>query len=172
MGGRVCARRSRGLIALSLLVSLTALTGFIPRAEAGSNGRRSGRVLVPTADVCPAPMVSPGPLGSGFSRTPYMVVRGNLPTGGGFTPFNFYGDGSMALYGPTSPLRMTSAPVYTYTRGYDGRTVAVPATSFSTPNLPRLTPVIYPTQGSTFSGFRQSGSPASWQNAQDWIDQN
>jgi hypothetical protein len=78
----------------------------------------------------------------------------------------------MSLNGPLSALRFTSAPVITYTRGYDGRAVVTPGTSFSTPNFPALTPVISPTQASNYFGFRESGSPPWWANAINWIDQN
>lgn len=169
MGGLRDARRSRRLFVVCLL---GGLAGFGPRALAGGKGYRSGRVYVPTARAGSALSVTPGPLGSGFTRTPYITVRGNYPTGGGYTPLNSYGEGTLALYGPLSLLRMTSAPVVMYTRGYDGRTMVTQGTSFSTPNFPGLTPVVYPTQATNFYGFRESGTPPWWPNAINWIDQN
>jgi hypothetical protein len=100
------------------------------------------------------------------------MVRGNAPAGGGYSPLGQFGETTLSLYGPLSSFRFTSAPVLTYTRGYDGRAVLAPGTSFSTPNLPDLTNVVYPTQASNFYGFRQSGTPPSWPNAINWIDQN
>jgi hypothetical protein len=99
------------------------------------------------------------------------MVRGNWPAGGGYTPLDMFGDQSMSLYGPLSPLRSTSAPVTIYTRGYDGRVYANRGTSTSTPNLPGLSPVIYPTQGSYYYGPRVDRSPPSWSSGMHWIDQ-
>ena len=83
-----------------------------------------------------------------------------------------YGESTMALYGPFSSLRSTAAPLITYSRGYDGRTVIHEGTSFSTPNLPEATPVIYPTQATYYYGFRESGDPPWWSSGINWIDQN
>lgn len=124
-----------------------------------------------SARVVAAPR-SAGALGSGFVSTPYMFVRGNGTAGGGYSPLGLFGDATMALYGPLSGLRATSAPVLTYSRGYNGTSVVTPATSFSTPNLPGLTPVVYPTQATNYFGFRRSGEPPWFPNAMDWIDQN
>jgi len=126
--------------------------------------------VTPTARVVASPRRS-GALGT-FVATPYMFVRGNGPAGGGYSPLGEFGDSTMALYGPLSGLRATSAPVLTYTRGYHGTTAVVPGTSFSTPNLPGLTPVVYPTQATNYFGFRRSGEPPWWPNAINWIDQN
>jgi hypothetical protein len=101
-----------------------------------------------------------------------MFVRGNGTAGGGYSPLGQFGDVTMAMYGPISPLRFTSAPVTTYTRGYNGALVPAPGTSFSTPNLAGLTPVVYPTQASNYYGFRTSGEPPWWPSAINWIDQN
>src|SRR5689334_23359612 len=123
-------------------------------------------------DLCPPPRrapASPGPCAGGisptlgtFQPTPYIVARGDWPTGGGYSPLELYGDQSMTLYGPLSPLRSISAPVTTYSRGYDGRIYAGRGTSTSTPNLPGLSPVIYPTQGSYFYGPRVNRTPPWW----------
>jgi len=101
-----------------------------------------------------------------------MMVRGNFPTGGGYSPNNSFGDTSMDIYGPLSALRSTAAPVMTYTRGYDGRLKAVEGTAFSTPNLPENSPVIYPTQATNYYGFRETSNPPWWPRAINWIDQN
>jgi hypothetical protein len=141
-----------------------------PPAEAGGALRRRARVVVPT--VCAAAASeSDGMLGT-FYPSPYLMVRGNGPIGGGYSPLNQYGDTTMALYGPLSALRAASAPVLLYGRSYDGRPVLLEATSSSTPNLPPTTPVIYPTRATYYYGFRESGTPPWWDNAINWIDQN
>lgn len=139
------------------------------RAEAGGLFRRRGRAVVPTTVRSEGP--SPAPLGT-FAPTPYMTVRGNFPIGGGYSPNDSFGDTSMDLYGPLSALRPNTAPVLTYSRGYDGRGVLSEGTSFSTPNLPGASPVVYPTQATVYSGFRQSKNPPWWPKAINWIDQN
>ncbi len=68
-----------------------------------------GRGVVTRArPVCANPM--PETLGT-FQPTPFIVVRGNWPLGGGYSPLEVYGDQSMAVYGPLSPMREVSAPV-------------------------------------------------------------
>jgi hypothetical protein len=164
------------------LVALAVSCLTAPNVEAGS-GRQAVRrgqspavrarapIPVPTRRVvAPAPSRLT-PLGT-FRETPYIWVRGNAPAGGGYSPLGTFGDATMVLYGPTSSLRATSAPLLTYTRGYDGQIIPRTATSFSTPNLPSLSPVIYPTQANDYFGFRVSGDPPWWQNGMDWIDQN
>jgi hypothetical protein len=101
-----------------------------------------------------------------------MFVRGNGTAGGGYSPLGEFGDATMALYGPLSGLRYSSAPVLTYSRGYNGAPVVRPGTSFSTPNLGGLTPVVYPTQATNYYGFRSSGEPPWWPSAINWMDQN
>jgi hypothetical protein len=101
-----------------------------------------------------------------------ITVRGNLPLGGGYSPLEIYGDQTLALYGPLSPLRTSTAPVLTYVRGYDGRTRLTEAASFSTPNLPALSPVRYPTVGNYYYGPRVRPNLPWGTNALNWIDQN
>ncbi len=100
------------------------------------------------------------------------MVRGDNPVGGGYSPLGISGDQSMALYGPFSPFRATTASVLTYVRGYDGQIRVAEATGFSTPNLPALSPVIYPTEFNNYYGPRVSRTPPSWSSAINWIDQN
>jgi hypothetical protein len=107
-----------------------------------------------------------------FSPTPYTVVRGNFPVGGGYSPLGTFGDQTMVLSGPLSSFRATTAPVRTYTRGYDGRPLIIEGTSFSTPNQPDLTPVIYPTQATNYYGPRVLRNPPWWSSGMNWIDQN
>jgi hypothetical protein len=157
-----------------LALSLSLLVIASP-AEAGGGRkvvvRRGPVVVVPAAQVVRIQPRHVAPLGT-FTETPNLWVRGSGTTGGGYSPLGFYGTQNMVMYGPTSSFRSISAPVLTYTRGYDGRTIAVPGTSFSSPNLPALSPVVYPTQANDYFGFRVSGDPPWWQNASDWIDQN
>lgn len=142
-------------------------------AEAGGLFRKRDRtVITPPRSVVPtARVVTPAPLGT-FTPTPYMTVRGNFPTGGGYSPNDSFGDTSMDLYGPMSALRSTAAPVATYVRGYDGRTTVQEGTAFSTPNLPTNSPVVYPTQGSYYYRPRTSEDPPWWDKGLNWIDQN
>lgn len=130
------------------------------------------RVVAPAPwPVCVTPASATGSLGT-FQPTPYIMVRGNWPVGGGYSPLEFYGDMSMSIYGPTSSFRSVAAPVLTYTRGYDGRVYASQATSFSTPNQPELSPVVYPTTGSYYYAPRMNRTPPQWTSGNNWIDQN
>lgn len=158
----------RTLPGLGLLTILAVIT---PRAEGGGRWAPRRAVAVPTVSEVTVRPRATGTLGT-FASTPYIMVRGSGTTGGGFSPLGSYGDASMSLYGPLSSLRYTSAPVLTVTRGYDGRTRLSEATSFSAPNLPALTPVVYPTQATNYYGFRESGTPPWWANAINWLDQN
>jgi len=174
---RVGARRGAGfrrrLAWFALLTGIAAV-----RVDAGDLLDRTAPtrrvIVVPAARSSPTARTEVnnyGGLGT-FYPTPYMMVRGNAPAGGGYSPLGTFGDTTLALYGPLSSLRMTSAPVMTYTRGYDGRSVVVPGTSFSTPNLPALTPVVNPSQANYYYGFRRSGTPPWWSSGVNWIDQN
>ncbi|WP_406695369.1 hypothetical protein V5E97_30530 [Singulisphaera sp. Ch08] len=140
------------------------------RAEAGWPYQRRERVVIATVAPVAVPR-STAPLGT-FTPTPVMTVRGNFPLGGGYSPADSFGDTSMDIYGPLSSLRATTAPVLSYSRGYDGRSMLNEGTSFSTPNLPSLSPVIYPTQATDVNGPRQMKNPPWWPKATNWIDQN
>jgi hypothetical protein len=157
---------------LALAVGLVAI-GESP-AHAGRPFSRRARVT-PAQRVVPtnyANSNAPTPMLGTFYPTPYMTVRGNAPAGGGYSPLGVYGDQTLALYGPISPLRATTAPVLTYSRGYDGSLYPTMATGFSTPILPSASPVIYPTQATNYYGFRESGTPPWWKSGLNWIDQN
>ncbi len=149
---------------------LVLLAGLAPRPGMGGEPCCPPRAATPTARVVLAPRPR-APLGT-FTSTPALFVRNGLTSGGFYSPLGFYGNDSMALYGPLSAFRQTSAPVLTYSRGYDGRAVVTPGTSFSSPNLPAMTPVIYPTQANAYYGPRRVSTPPWWQNASNWIDQN
>ncbi len=106
-----------------------------------------------------------------FQPTPYIIVRGSNPAGNGYAPLGMYGDQAMVEYGPFSPLRAGSAPVQTYTRGYDGQVRLTDAVTTSYPNMPVLAPVVYPTQANNFFGPRTQSLPAG-ASAINWRDQN
>jgi len=131
--------------------------------------RRSPR---PVAATRARPAYAPTSTLGTFYPTPYMVVRGNDPVGGGYSPLGISGDQTMSIYGPLSPLRTRTAPVRSYVRGYDGRIYVSEGNSFSNPNLPELSPVVYPTEANNYFGPRVSRTPPWWSNAINWIDQN
>ena len=85
---------------------------------------------------------------------------------------NIYGDQTLTLYGPLSAFRVSTAPVLGYTRGYDGQLRVTEANSFSYPNQPELSPVVYPTESNYFYGPRVNKTPRWGSNAINWIDQN
>jgi hypothetical protein len=107
-----------------------------------------------------------------FYPTPVITVRGNNPLGGGYSPLDIYGDQTLSLYGPLSPLRVTTAPVLVYVRGYDGSIRVSEAASFSNPNLPELSSVRYPTGANYYYGPRVNRLSPWGLNAINWIDQN
>jgi hypothetical protein len=119
----------------------------------------------------PGVVFEPPSLGT-FEPTPYLMVGGANPIGGGYSPLGTYGDTSMSLNGPVSAYRSVSAPVVTYNRGYDGVVRAVPGVSTSTPNQPILSPFVYPTRRSNYYAPRGSRTPPWWTSGINWIDQN
>jgi len=147
-------------------------TGEVGPASAGDHrARRAAGSVVATRARAVSPSSTNTTLGI-FQPTPYIMVRGDFPAGAGYSPLGFGGDGSMALYGPFSPLRATTASVLTYVRGYDGEIRPTEATGFSYPNLPALSPVIYPTEASNYYAPRLNRYPPSRASAVNWIDQN
>ena len=145
--------KSRGR-SLVLLIVLTVVSSV--SVQAGAPFRRRSRVLVPSVATVGQPS---SPYAGTFFPTPYMTVRGNSPTGGGYSPLGLYGDSTMALYGPLSSLRSTAAPLITYSRGYDGRTVILEGTSFSTPNLPEVDSGDLPDAGDVLLRVPRVGGP-------------
>jgi hypothetical protein len=159
-------RGARIVLFAVLFFEVTAAVGPV---LAGHRARRTARPVVVTQTVrAPSANTTLGI----FRPTPYIMVRGDFPVGGGYSPSAISGDGSMALYGPFSPLRATTASVLTYVRGYDGQIHPSEATAFSYPNLPALSPVIYPTEASNYYAPRLNRIPPSRENAMNWIDQN
>jgi hypothetical protein len=65
-----------------------------------------------------------------------------------------------------------TAPIRAYTRGYDGVVYEAEGISFSTPNYPAGSAVIYPTTRSNYYRPRYSSSNPIYTNVQMWIDQN
>jgi len=161
-------RSATPLILTSLGLILSLGSGW---ASAQGPPRRVGIGQTVAGPLPGCACAEPPPLGT-FEPTPYITVRGSWPAGAGYSPLQVFGDQSMSLYGPLSPLRSVSAPVRSYVRGYDGRVYARQATSSSTPNLPGISPVIYPTPANYYYGPRVNRTPPSWTNAAEWIDQN
>jgi len=104
--------------------------------------------------------------------TPTVQIAGDFPTGFGYSPLGQYGVGNLNLYGPTSIYRSMSAPVRIYSRGYDGSVHETEGTSFSTPNYPPGSPVIYPTTPASYYRPRRLATDPIFTNVQMWIDQN
>jgi hypothetical protein len=160
-----------GVRALVLSVSLVPLMGVTGPARADDPAQCTGRQVVVTR-ARPRPVRSSGaPLGT-FQPTPYLWVGGSYPTGSGYTPMDTYGDQTLALYGPLSPLRVSTAPLVVYSRGYDGQVRRIETNSFSYPNLPEVSPVIYPTEANYFYGPRVPRQTRWGSSAINWIDQN
>ena len=162
-----CALARTSLLSLALL-QLPVASGTVLADHPPRRARRT--VALSRVQPCAAPRAS-STLGT-FYPTPYITVRGNDPVGGGYSPLGIYGDQTMSLYGPLSPLRMSTAPVRGYVRGYDGQTRLIEAASFSNPNLPILSPVRYPTEANYYYGPRVIRTMPWGSNAINWIDQN
>jgi hypothetical protein len=164
------SRRGSWCLVFSLVV--IPLVGVISPAWAGHRtGRTHRTVTVYRARPLYAPKPFPAPTLGTFMPTPSIIVRGNDPVGGGYSPLGIYGEQTMSLYGPFSPLRPATAPVNTYTRGYSGEVRLTQGISSSYPNLPVLSPVIYPTEANNYYGPRILRTPW-WDSAINWIDQN
>ncbi len=166
--------RCGSLMARSFVVGVAlVLTAGTLTSMAGEHRWRRG--LRP-AGVQPVPTayrtdpVYGGRLGT-FVPTPAIVVQGNYPIGGGYSPLGTYGETALSLYGPFSALRPTTAPVLTYSRGYDGVVRPAEAISTSYPNLPLLSPVAYPTRANNYYAPRILENPAE-NSAINWLDQN
>jgi len=145
----------------------------LPAAEAGGPYRRRDRQVIETVDTRPENRLAPSPMLGTFRPTPYIRVGGGPTSGGGYSPLGFYGPNtSMVLYGPFSALRATAAPVSTVVRGYDGVPKLVEGTSFSTPFMPELSPVRYPTRATNYDAIRGVPPTPRTPSGYLWIDQN
>src|SRR5438309_2340423 len=93
-------------------VLLWLVAALVPGGRARADGPfwRRGTTVVPSSRSIPAPRTqtvnSFGRLGT-FYPTPYLMVRGNAPAGGGYSPLGEYGNTTLSLYGPLSSFRMT-----------------------------------------------------------------
>jgi hypothetical protein len=166
---RCCSAIARPVV-LGVIMTLTAGAST---STAGEHHWRRGRRPVAPQPVPTAYRSDPvygGRLGT-FMPTPAIVVQGNYPIGGGYSPLGTFGETAMSLYGPFSALRPTTAPVLTYSRGYDGVVRPAEAISTSYPNLPLLSPVAYPTRANYYYAPRILENPAET-SAINWLDQN
>jgi hypothetical protein len=160
--------------ARAFVVGLTFIQtiGVISSAQADDPSRCAQRKVVVTR-ARPRYVQSSGATLGTFQPTPYVTIGGNYPTGSvGYSPLEMYGDTALPLYGPMSAFRASTAPVLVYSRGYDGQTRAVEANSFSYPNYPPMSPVVYPTESNYYWGPRVPRTPRSGASAINWIDQN
>jgi hypothetical protein len=160
-----------GVGSVALVCTFIQVSGIIGQAWAQGPADRAGRGVVVTRARPRVVRSGQATLGT-FQPTPYLMVGGSHPTGSGYTPNNTYGDQTLSLYGPLSPLRMSTAPILSYSRGYDGRVYLVETNSFSYPNLPEISPVVYPTEANYFYGPRVNRTPRWGSSAINWIDQN
>jgi len=166
---RFCSEIARPVVVGAIMI----LTAGALTATAGEHRWRRGRRPAAQQPVPTAWRDDPvygGRLGT-FMPTPAVVVQGNYPIGGGYAPLGTYGTTAMSLYGPFSSLRPTTAPVLTYSRGYDGVVRPAEAISTSYPNLPVLSPVAYPTRANYYYAPRILENPAG-NSAINWLDQN
>jgi hypothetical protein len=163
-----------GVRAVLCAVILFQAVGALSLVQAEHRVRRGGRVVVERARPVFVPRPAtypPGTLGT-FYPTPYLTIGGNYPAGNaGYTPLAMFGSDTLSLYGPMSSLRATTAPLATYSRGYDGTVRVHEGVATSYPNLPLLSPVIYPTQANQYYAPRTLRTPW-WDSAINWIDQN
>jgi hypothetical protein len=129
-------------------------------------------VVATTTETNPANANAPSPMLGTFYPTPYVIVGGDPAAGGGYSPLGQYGTTTMVLYGPTSIFRSVTAPVTSYSRGYDGRVYESQGHSFSTPFRPESSPVVYPNANSNYYRPRGTTEPAQRMRGYGWVDQN
>jgi hypothetical protein len=164
----VCARAR----ALAVSIVFTQVLGVIGLVRADDPTCCVERKVVVTRSRPRYVQSSNATLGN-FRPTPYVMIGGAYPTAsGGYSPLGIYGDSTLPLYGPISAFRVSTAPVLAYSRGYDGQVRVVEANSFSYPNLPSMSPVVYPTESNYYWGPRVSRTPRWGSSAINWIDQN
>jgi hypothetical protein len=163
-----CASVRACVVGLSFCLTI----GAIGPVRADDPSRCAPRTVVVTR-MRPAYVQSSGATLGTFMPTPQIMVGGAFPTAsGGYSPLGIYGDATLPMYGPISAFRVSTAPVLTYTRGYDGQTRLIETNSFSYPNLPSVSPVVYPTESNYYWGPRTPRTPRWGSSAINWIDQN
>jgi len=153
-------------LVMIILLSLSLTT------HAGGFARRRLGAVVPTGSGNPANANAPSDMLGTFYSTPTIFVRGDFPTGHGYSPLGFYGTNTLTSYGPISAYRSVTAPVRIYSRGYDGRVIEGEGTTTSNPYLPEPQPVLYPTANSNYYKPRRATAPPWWQSGINWVDQN
>ena len=162
---------NRRRLAFGLVAIVSLLTAV--DVEAGGFGRRRAVAVAPTASVGnPANANAPSNMLGTFYPTPTIYVRGDFPTGRGYTPLGQYGVHNLTTYGPISAYRSVSAPVRIYSRGYNGQVVETEGTSTSNPFLETPKPVVYPNANSYYYRSRRLTSPDWSQSGINWVDQN
>ncbi len=154
------------------LVLLVALFGMFSALSSSAEAQLFRRRPRQTSYVAPSEDPSVYPMLGTYYPTNYMMVRGNYTGGGGYSPLNFYKDTTMVIYGPLAATRAYTAPVRYNVRGYNGGSYPVRTMAYSYPNLPSLSPVVYPNQGSYYFGFPRPATPPWWQDGNSWIDMN
>jgi hypothetical protein len=145
------------------------VAGLVSSAEAGDHFfRRKARPVRETVTtVRPEDRVEPTPMLGSFRSTPTIFVGPNPMIASGYGREN-----SLGVYGPLSAFRAYAAPVQTVVRGYDGIPTVVEGTAFSYPNMPTLSPVVYPTRASNYSALRYQTTPPQLDRGTNWIDHN
>src|SRR5436309_9434903 len=112
--------RPSARFSVSMTLAASVMAGLMaPAAEAGGPFRRRPRTVTETATTTrPQDRVAPSPMLGSFMPTPYISVRDNGTTGGGYSPLGLFGrEQSLSVYGPLSAFREISAPVTTIVRG-------------------------------------------------------
>ncbi len=159
--------------ALPLVLGLTLLLTLADGSEAGDRRFRRAWRRPPTPPLPTARRIDPvyGDRLGTFMPTPAVYIQANYPFGGGYAPLGIYGDHNLSEYGPFSSFRSVTAPVASYSRGYDGVVRPTESISNTFPNLPLLAPLAYPTRANNYYAPRVRNNPAE-ESAIDWIDHN
>lgn len=146
-----------------------------PSGWATRNGARQGRsvaVAAPRPLGFDAAVPPPGRMLGTFYPESTVMITGSGESRGGYAPLDMYGLSTASFVGPLSVYRIKTAPVATYSRGYDGRFYPSRGISFSYPNFPVASPVVYPTPANNAYGFPTSGVPPWWRSSINWLDQD
>ncbi len=155
-------------------VVLFLLAGWIgmalaASAEAGEPYYRYTQQVQGATAACTEPAYQP--LGT-FYPQPYTMLPANGIAGGGYSPMNMQGAGTLAEYGPLSLYRQVAIPATVYSRGYDGLVRPSEGTTLVYPNLPAMSPINGRTAISFPPNRRLSRPFQSGGGAINWLDQN
>jgi hypothetical protein len=150
-------------------VMILVVAGLAASSEAGDHFfRRKVRTVRETATTFNSEnQLAPTNMLGSFRSTPMITVGANPLIAGGFGREN-----SLAVYGPLSAFRAYAAPVTTVVRGYDGVLTEVEGTAFSYPNLPALSPIVYPTRANNYTALPFQHTPPQLDRGTNWIDLN